>query len=87
MKKIINFFTLFLGIILISPFLSSCANYDKNYQIYDLNTAIENKEMTEEDIVWWGFDDTTLYEYAKKQLTKILAFLEYACYCRRIFLS
>lgn len=36
MKKIINFFTLFAGITLISPFLSSCSNYDTNYKIYDL---------------------------------------------------
>ena len=42
-----------------------------NYKIYDLNTAIKNKEMTEEDIVWWGFDDEDLYQKAKKQLTEI----------------
>ena len=42
-----------------------------NYQIYDLNTAIENKEMTEEDIVWWGFDDDDLYSKAKRQLLEI----------------
>ena len=42
-----------------------------NYEIYDLNTAIKEEKMTKEDKVWWGFDDTTLYEYAKKQLTEI----------------
>ena len=42
-----------------------------NYEIYDLNTAIENKEMTEEDIVWWGFDDGALYNRAKEQLIEI----------------
>ena len=42
-----------------------------NYEIYDLTTAIKEKEMTEDDIVWWGFDDTDLYNYAKKQLTEI----------------
>lgn len=42
-----------------------------NYKIYDLNTAIKNKEMTEDDIVWWGFDDEDLYQKAKKQLTEI----------------
>ena len=41
------------------------------YQIYDLNTAIKNNEMTEDDIVWWGFDDEDLYAKAKKQLTQI----------------
>lgn len=42
-----------------------------NYKIYDLNTAIKNKDMTEEEIVWWGFDDDDLFDYAKKQLTEI----------------
>ena len=42
-----------------------------DYEISDLTTAIENKEMTEEDIVWWGFDDKDLYSKAKKQLTEI----------------
>ena len=42
-----------------------------SYEIYDLNTAIYNKEMTKEDIVWWGFDDDDLYDKAKKQLTEI----------------
>ena len=42
-----------------------------DYEIYDLTTAIKEKEMTEDDIVWWGFDDTDLYNYAKKQLTEI----------------
>lgn len=42
-----------------------------NYQIYDLNTAINKKNMTNKDIVWWGFDDDALYEHAKKQLTEI----------------
>ena len=42
-----------------------------NYKIYDLNTAIKNKEMTESDIVWWGFDDEDLYSKAKKQLIEI----------------
>ena len=27
--------------------------------------------MTEDDIVWWGFDDEDLYSRAKKQLTEI----------------
>lgn len=42
-----------------------------NYKIYDLNTSIEKKDMTEEDIIWWGFDDDDLFNYAKKQLTEI----------------
>lgn len=42
-----------------------------NYQIHDLNTALKNNEMTEDDIVWWGYDDEDLYTKAKKQLTEI----------------
>lgn len=42
-----------------------------DYRISDLNTAISSKEMKEEDIVWWGFDDEDLYKKAKKQLTEI----------------
>lgn len=42
-----------------------------SYQIYDLNTAIKNKEMTKDDIVWWGFDDEDLYQKARKQLMEI----------------
>ena len=42
-----------------------------NYKIYDLNTAIKSKEMTEDEIVWWGFDDNDLYKKARKQLTEI----------------
>ncbi len=43
-----------------------------DYEIYDLNTAITKKKMTEDDIVWWGFDDDTLFDYAKIQLTEIV---------------
>lgn len=42
-----------------------------NYQIWDLNTAIEKGKMTEEEKVFWGYDDKDLYEYAKEELTKI----------------
>ena len=42
-----------------------------DYKLYDLNTAIKEKKMTEEEIVWWGFDDDDLFEYAKEQLIEI----------------
>lgn len=42
-----------------------------NYKVYDLNTAIAKKDMSKQDIVWWGFDDDDLYAHAKEQLTKI----------------
>ena len=39
-----------------------------NYKIYDLNTAIENGKMTQDDVVWWGFDDRKLFNFAKEEL-------------------
>lgn len=42
-----------------------------NYQIWDLNSAIEQGRMREEDKVWWGYDDKDLFEYAKEQLLEI----------------
>ncbi len=42
-----------------------------NYQIWDYYTAIEDKKMTEDDFVWWGFDDQDLFTYAKEEITKL----------------
>jgi phosphoglycerol transferase len=42
-----------------------------NYQIWDVNTAIEEGRMTEEEKVWWGYDDKDLYQYAKEEISKI----------------
>lgn len=42
-----------------------------NYQIYDLDTAIDNGLMSEEEEVWWGFEDQMLYEIAKDELTRL----------------
>ena len=42
-----------------------------NYKIFDLNSAIAEKRMSKNDIVWWGFDDNNLFKYAKEQLTNI----------------
>lgn len=50
------------------------SNYFKqhgNYLIYDVNWAINNGLMKEEDKVWWGFDDNTLFDIAKDQLLEI----------------
>lgn len=44
-----------------------------HYKIYDLNTAIANKDMTRDEIVWWGFDDDDLFAKAKKDLVNISA--------------
>lgn len=42
-----------------------------NYSIWDYCSAIEEKRMTEEEKVWWGYSDSDLFEYAKEQLTEI----------------
>ena len=36
-----------------------------NYKVFDLNTA---SKMTEEEKVWWGFDDDNLYKWAKEEI-------------------
>lgn len=40
-----------------------------NYDIFDVNTAIKEGEMLESERVWWGFDDTHLFEWAKEEIT------------------
>ncbi len=42
-----------------------------SYKVYDLESAIKDKKMTEEDKVWWGFDDDDLFKYAKEELLEI----------------
>ena len=42
-----------------------------NYEIWDLNTAINENRMTMDDYVWWGVDDNDLFKYAKERLTEI----------------
>lgn len=42
-----------------------------NYKIWDLNSAIKEQRMTEQDKVWWGYSDNDLFKYAKEQLTEI----------------
>ena len=42
-----------------------------NYQIWDLNSALENKYMSIKDVVFWGYDDSDLIKYAKMQLSDI----------------
>ncbi len=39
-----------------------------NYEIFDVNTAIEEGKMTEDDKVWWGFEDKDLFEWAKEEI-------------------
>ena len=49
------------------------------YEIYDYYTAIEKGKIPEDYYVWWGFEDSKLYEYAKEEREhayKILDFLD-----------
>lgn len=39
-----------------------------NYKVFDVNTAIEEGKMAEEDRVWWGFDDDDLFAWAKEEI-------------------
>lgn len=46
-------------------------NYYKthgDYEIFDVYTAIEEGKMLESEQVWWGFDDSHLFEWAKEEL-------------------
>ena len=49
-------------------------NYYKrhgNYDISDLNTAIQEGKMQASQKVWWGYDDTHLFEWAKEEITSM----------------
>nr|WP_106781028.1 LTA synthase family protein [Lysinibacillus timonensis] len=41
------------------------------YEIYDYYTAINEGKMTEEDKVWWGYDDTDLFTWAKDEIIEL----------------
>lgn len=42
-----------------------------NYEIYDLYWARKQKYIDDDYYVWWGFEDSKLFEFAKKELTRI----------------
>lgn len=42
-----------------------------NYKIFDLNYAIETGKMTEEEKVWWGFEDDRLFEWAREEVIEL----------------
>lgn len=42
-----------------------------NYQIWDVNSAINEKRMRETNRVAWGFDDADLYKYSKERLLQV----------------
>lgn len=47
--------------------------YETNgdYKVFDVNYAIEQGKMTEEDKVWWGFEDDKLYEWSKEEIAAL----------------
>lgn len=42
-----------------------------NYKVFDVNYSIENGKMSEENRVWWGFEDDKLYEWSKEEIIKL----------------
>ena len=42
-----------------------------NYEVYDYNTAKEKKKIAEDYYVWWGYEDSKLFEYAKEEITNL----------------
>ncbi len=42
-------------------------------RVYDLYTAREDSLIPEDYMVWWGFEDSKLFDYAKAELTEIAA--------------
>ncbi len=44
-----------------------------NYEIEDYNYAVREKWIAPDYKVWWGFEDAKLFEFAKKELTRLAA--------------
>ena len=44
-----------------------------NFEIYDLFEARSRGDLPSDYYVWWGFEDHHLFEFAKKELTRIAA--------------
>ena len=42
-----------------------------NYFIYDIGTAKENKKIPDDYSVWWGFEDSKLFRFAKEELLRL----------------
>ncbi|HHX69796.1 MAG: LTA synthase family protein [Miniphocaeibacter sp.] len=42
-----------------------------NYDIFDFHHAVDNGYMREEDKVWWGYEDSKLFEWSKEEATKL----------------
>lgn len=42
-----------------------------NYEIFDVFTAINEGKMLESEQVWWGFDDSHLFKWAKEEIMEL----------------
>lgn len=42
-----------------------------NYEIFDYYTAIDKKYIDSDYFVWWGYEDSKLFEYAKKEISNL----------------
>ena len=42
-----------------------------NYDIYDYETAISTGRLPSDYYVWWGFEDSVLYDIAKEELLRL----------------
>ena len=41
------------------------------YEIFDVHTAIKEDKMSRDEQVWWGFDDSDLFKWAKEEITTL----------------
>lgn len=49
-------------------------SYHGSYKIFDVNTAIEKGKMYANERVWWGYDDTHLFRWAKEEITALATY-------------
>lgn len=42
-----------------------------NYKIYDYNVAKKKNKISDDYYVWWGYEDSKLFEYAKEEITNL----------------
>ena len=46
-------------------------NNHGNYQIYDIDTAKEKGKLDKDYHVWWGYEDSKLFEFAKEEILNL----------------
>ncbi len=42
-----------------------------NYKVFDVNYAIQQGKMTENEKEWWGFEDDKLFQWSKEEITNL----------------